>query len=239
MAESAVITFAEVRDSVLAELDNQITQALVTMWINQEMRTLCTKREWNFFIAETAGSVGVADANGESTLNLPVGTKKLIEIYTRAPDITGDASAATKVTFTQGRHYRLIYDTTAGYYKAIFFNLGNTSAQSVVISFFCNPIDMTGTSDTIRMPMRFANVLSLATLRRCYRKLGDIQESILSDRQFKEELQSMIDDDAREHDLTKTLLPNRGQSREEYQEYLNDQRLGEPYRTEPYYARYS
>jgi hypothetical protein len=220
-------TLGEVVKAVQAETDYEVKPDKIVRFVNQELGSLSTKREWTFFYQTTTATLGIADANGESSLPLPLHMKKLFQISTTAPAISGDEAGKQVITFEQDIHYRLTYDSSTSRWTATFFNIGNTATQTMIIEYYMQPVRLIAETDDTKIPERFANVLILATNRRVKRYLMDIQESVLDDRQFKEELQSMIDDDAREQDLPKQMRPNKGQAREEFGDDFNDQKNGE------------
>jgi hypothetical protein len=224
----AMSTLGEIVRMVRADTDGEIKDQLLKDWINAELGSISTKREWNFFYRLGSVTLPAADAAGLAVLTLPAHLKKLIRIRTNNSNFTNDASGMLWVEFEQGRHYDLSYSATTGLWTATFSNLGNSFTIDMAVEYYMEPTRLVAEDDDTAVPLRFVNVVVLAVSRRAKRKLMDIQESVLDERQYKEELQSMIDDDAREHDLPKQMQPSRNQSRDEYASYYDDERLGEP-----------
>lgn len=227
-------SLGEIADSVLDEVDNEISRKAAIRLINQELGSICTKREWNFFYQTTTGTLLPMDiTTGKSTLVLPSHIKKVFRIYvvSSEPQIGMEVYSSNpqynETEYEQGTHYDLFYNETTLLWSAVFKNFGNTANVTCGIDYYLEPLRLYADDDRTKVPERFANVIVLAVLRRAKLKLMDVNEAVLHDRQFKEELQSMIDDDAREHDLPKQMKPNRSQSRDEYNQYFKDQRNGE------------
>jgi hypothetical protein len=218
----------EILRIVRADTDGEIKDQLLKDWINIELGSISSRREWNFFYKLGTATLSVMDADSNSTLVLPAHLKKLISIKTNNQNLTFDTTQMTWIEFEQGRHYDLSYDATMGLWTATFRGFGNTATIDMAIEYYMEPTRLVKEDDDTAVPLRFINVVVLAVTRRAKRKLMDIQESVLDDKQYKEDLQSMIDDDAREHDRPKQMQPSRNQSRDEYQDYYNDQRMGDP-----------
>lgn len=224
-------SLGEIADAVIDEVDGEMSRKAVIRLINQELGSICTKREWNFFYQTlTATALPMDLTTGRSICVLPAHLKKVFRIYLATSEpttVTSQNPIYNETDYEQGPNYDLFFDETTMLWTALFKNLGNTGDVTLNIECYLEPLRLYSDTDRTKIPERFANVIVLATLRRAKIKLMDTSEAILHDRQFKEELQSMIDDDAREHDLPKQMAPNRGQSRDEYNQYYKGQRNGE------------
>ena len=207
----------QIVSDVLDEVDNEVSPKQIVRWVNLELGSLSAKREWNFFFKYgTAVTLGIMDSTTfESIMVLPRHMKKIFRIY------------VDQTKFEQGTNYEVVWDGKNNIWNAIFKNYGNSTVTNMYLDYYMEPRCLSKDDDETEVPSCFANVITLAVLRRAKIKLMDTDEAIMHDRQYKEELTSMIDDDAREHDLPSTLQPSRHQTPDEYSQYLHGQLYGE------------
>jgi hypothetical protein len=226
-ASEPVNSLGELRSVIQAEIDNEISARLIDVYVNLEIQYLSTRREFNHFFKRTTGTLKAKNPDGVSILELPDDLKKTFSITSRDQNLTGDTAAQAIQEFRQGYHYELFWNETRKAFDAHFDTVQNTTDLTVQIDYYVMGSRLLNDSEFTRIATFYTNVIILGVLKRCYRKLGDLNEWELTDRDYKEAVQAMIDDDAREHDLPQVMSPSRHQGREEYERELDKQKYVE------------
>lgn len=221
-ASEPVNSLGDLRAFVQAEIDNEISANLIDLYINVEIQYLTTRREFNNLFKRDTATLLAKNASGISILELPTDLKKIFSITSKDQNLTQDSNAQAIQEFKQGYHYELFWNETRKAFDAHFDTVGNTTNLTVQIDYYVQAARLLGDSNFTRIAVFYTNVILLGVLKRCYRKLGDLNEWELTDRDYKEALQAMIDDDAREHDLPQQMSPSRRQGREEYEGAQNN-----------------
>ena len=220
-------TLGQIRDEVQAEIDFEVNGNLIDRWINREIESLTTKREFSHFFKRSTAILGTQDPDtGISILPLPADLKKVFSISTKDQNFTEDTTNQQRELFRQGYHYELFWNVTRGAWDGQFKvgSVGSTNTTLMDIDYYLKSARLLGDDDITRIAEFYSNVIALGVLKRCYRKLGDMTEYEITAKEYKTELQSMIDDDAREQDLPEQMSPSRRQGADEYTDYLDLQK---------------
>lgn len=234
----------QLREEVIATIDDEIDGNLIDRWINRVIEQLSGVREFSFFFQRADATLGAADSTGIRILPLPADLKKLFLVLTKDSVITQDTSAATKAIFEQGKHFDLFWNLTRKAFDARFFPLSGanindpvpaTTTIAMEIEYYILPSRLLLDGSQTRIPVWFTDVIIQGVLMKCYKKLGDLQEYVLTEREFNKLVRQMNDDDAREPALPGQMAPNRNQTQEEYGNYLDAQK----YAFETFYQRFS
>jgi len=221
-------TLGQMVEEIFDTVDGEVEDKLIRRWINRVIEDIETKREWNFLIKKTTGTVPAAASDGTATLDLPSDFRKFVRnaIQTNNEDITGTEDEKQFTTFFNTQQYDLIWNPTNLIWQAVFKGRSNTSPFSVNMTYYAEPLRLLEDSSQTRIPKYFVNLIIDGVLMKCYKKLGDLQEYILTERSYKTNLQDMIDHDARNMDDQLQMEPNRGQTTDDYGNYYEDQRFG-------------
>jgi len=231
----------QLREEVLATIDEEIDEQLIDRWINRALEYLSGRKEWSFFFQKVKGVIGAADSRGFRTLPLPTDMKKLFSVETFVDLLVSGSSGNTRtpgtIEFQQGPDFDLFWNASRKAFDAIFHPLvvnDQTSQQQIIdasapvdadIFYYISPSRLLQDDDQTRWPVWFIDTVIQMVLVKCYKKLGDLVEMRVTMQDIEKTIKEQIDDDAREPSLPSQMRPNKNQSQDEYDGYLDSQKF--------------